>query len=232
MKKSATSFWSSLWQLFFPPLCYSCGRVLQHYENTLCLQCEISLPESHFAPDKPNPMQQRLAEHVPVEFATALFLFYPQGKIEQLLYQLKYKGQEKLSAYFGRWAARELPPSLFRQCTAVIPMPLHTKRQHKRGYNQVQGFAEKWATDLGIPLRNDVVWRKKNTRQLASGKVKNRWEEVQDAFAFYPITEMSDNHWLLVDDVMTSGASLCACAKTLLQIPRSKISIVTIAYRK
>ena len=85
---------------------------------------------------------------------------------------------------------------------------------------------------MGIPLRNDVVWRKKNTRQLASGKVKNRWEEVQDAFALYPITEMSDNHWLLVDDVMTSGASLCACAKTLLQIPRSKISIVTIAYRK
>jgi len=150
MKKTASSFWSSLWQLFFPPLCYSCGRVLQHYENTLCLQCEISLPESHFAPDKPNPMQQRLAEYVPVEFATALFLFYPQGKIEQLLYQLKYKGQEKLSAYFGCWAARELPPTLFRQCTAVIPMPLHTKRQRKRGQSGA-GICRKMGHRLGYP---------------------------------------------------------------------------------
>ncbi|MGA0430642.1 MAG: ComF family protein [Flavobacteriaceae bacterium] len=231
MKKTTINLFGSMARLFFPKLCVGCRGVLQPYEKTLYLKCELCLPLCYFTPHKTNIMQQRLSVHIPVEYATALFLFYPKGIIEQLIHQLKYNGQRAIGILFGAWMADQLSHSFFEKCTAVIPMPLHPKRQRKRGYNQVEGFAKQIADKLAIPVCNHVVWRKKNTRQLAQGKVENRWEELADAFALNPNHNLTNQHWLLVDDVMTTGASLCACAKALLEIRGSKVSIVTMAYR-
>ena len=152
--------------------------------------------------------------------------------MESLLYQLKYRGQEQIGAFLGDWLAPQLRRSrVFSEVDAVLPLPLHPKRLKQRGYNQVQLFSKSLAKHLQCPLIDDLVYRKKQTKQLAKMQGPDRLKEVDQAFAIHQIGLYPPRHWLLVDDVITTGATIVSCGKTILEDCGGRLSIVSLASR-
>jgi ComF family protein len=231
VNRKITSLFRALHQVFFPLFCPGCGSVLAENERPLCFQCQLQLPWTHFHLLPENPMWEQVNKRARIQHATALFFFEPQSIVQSSIHALKYKGQETLGAYFGQLLGHCLKATVFCQCTAIVPVPLHPNRKKQRGYNQVMRFAESLSEVLGIPVKTTVIKRIKHTSSLALGSYKNRWESMATAFEALPETAATPQHWLLVDDVLTTGATITSCAKALLSFPHSKVSIATIAYR-
>jgi len=117
---------------------------------------------------------------------------------------------------------------LIKQCDAVVPVPLHPKREKQRGYNQSTRFGQYWAKQLGVPFLNNLLLRKNETKTLVRMSRKQRWKEVENAFNVENNTHYK--HLLLVDDVITTGATLTACGNALLEQASQKISVLAMAY--
>ena len=147
-------------------------------------------------------------------------------------YQFKYRGQEEIGAFLGDWLGPLMrQSSVFGEVDAVLPLPLHPKRLKQRGYNQVQLFSISLAKNLKLPLIDDLVYRKKQTRQLAKMQGLDRLKEVDEAFAIRQNNLYPPQHWLLVDDVITTGATIVSCGKTILEDCGGRLSIVSLASR-
>ena len=231
MNRKITSLFRALHQVFFPLFCPGCGGVLAENERPLCFHCQLQLPWTHFHLLPENPMWEQVNKRACIQHATALFFFESQSIVQSSIHALKYKGQETLGAYFGQLLEHCLKATIFCQCTAIVPVPLHPKRKKQRGYNQVMRFAESLSEALGVPVKTTVIKQIKHTSSLALGSYKNRWESMATAFEALPQTAATPQHWLLVDDVLTTGATITSCTKALLSFPHSKVSIATIAYR-
>ena len=164
-----------------------------------------------------------------MESAYAPFYFTKNNPIQNLLHALKYQSKPKI----GDWMAKQCfallkHQHLIKQCDAVVPVPLHPKREKQRGYNQSARFGQYWAKQLGVPFLNNMLLRKNETKTLVRMSRKERWEEVKNAFVIKPNTHYK--HLLLVDDVITTGATLTACGNALLEQAAEKISILGMAY--
>ena len=182
--------------------------------------------------DHHNLLWERIIERLRVERAVALFDFQKHSRVASLLYQLKYRGQEEIGAFLGDWLTPLLRQSkVFDEVDAVLPLPLHPKRLKQRGYNQVQLFSKSLAKHLGRPVIEDLVYRKKQTRQLAKMQGMDRLKEVDAAFAICQIGRYPTQHWLLVDDVITTGATIISCGRTILEDCGGRLSIVSLASR-
>jgi ComF family protein len=149
-----------------------------------------------------------------------------------MLHQLKYRGHQDIGSFIGNWLAPQLKKSkVFEEVDAVLPLPLHPKREKQRGYNQVQLFSETLADYLDLPMVHDLVYRKKQTQQLAKMEKSQRWIEIEDAFEVNQSQKYPPQHWLLVDDVITTGATISSCGNTILEACGGRISIVSLASR-
>lgn len=165
----------------------------------------------------------------PVEQATALFQFQKRGITQQLLHNLKYRGQEKISNYFGKWLGIELSENEnYSSINMVIPVPLHRQKLKKRGYNQVSGFGKEIAAALKIPFREDVLIKVSKTHSQVFKKRLTRFV-AEEIFTLSKPEIISNKHILLVDDIVTTGATLENCAQQLLKSPHVKLSVATIA---
>ena len=218
--------------LFFPKLCPACMNPLCGAEKVICFDCQLSLPQTDHPWVHHNTLWKKMNDHLRVERAVALFDFQKNSRVQSLLHQLKYQDQQEIGSFLGNWWAPELKVSkVFGGVDAVLPLPLHPKRLKQRGYNQIQLFSESLAKHLKLPLVDDLVYRKKRTRQLAKMQTADRWEEVDQAFAVNRKKSYSFKHWLLVDDVITTGATLSSCGNAILQACGGRISIVSLASR-
>lgn len=224
------SIWTDIWKLFFPQCCLVCGRILLEGEEHLCLRCLSALPRTNLHRQKDNEMEKSFWGKMPIERASAYFHYTKGGDVRKLLFSLKYYGNSDLGRFLGRCMAREWEASgFFRGVDGIVPVPLHQRKLRMRGYNQSQMLAEGVSSVTGIPLWNHLMVRSQFTDSQTRKGNYERWLNVQDVFACTSPEALHGKHILLVDDVMTTGATLVACADALSQIPGIRISVMTLA---
>lgn len=220
-----------LFSLFFPNLCLGCGQHLFRGEEAICSVCQFHLPKTYFHNDPDNPLQRVFWGRVELERVASYVYFQKGGTVQRLLHQLKYKNHPEIAIAIGKWYGHDLSfADCFKDAELIIPVPLHPRKQRKRGYNQSEMFAEGLAKKLPARVETGCLYRK-NFSQTQTRKARyDRWENVENIFAVKTPERLAGRRVLLVDDVITTGATLEACAQALLEVPGVKVSVATIAY--
>ncbi len=213
--------------LFYPQLCEACNKPLLQQEKTLCIGCEHCLPYTQYHSVEDNETTLRLAGRFPFRYATSLAYFTEENSLQHLLHRLKYKERQGIGIFLGRQLGTALKP-LHWQPDAIVPVPLYPKKLAKRGFNQSELIAEGISEALDIPVWKQALQRVKNTGTQTDKTRQERIENVQDAFRLQSENIGSNQHILLVDDVLTTGATLEACARELLKAKGITVSIATI----
>ena len=223
--------YNDLINIFFPPVCVSCGEVLNHHDHFVCIKCLIHLPRTNFHLDEKNKVAQAFWGRVKIEKATSYFFFNKGSDYQRLIHDLKYHGNYELGVYLAKSYAQEIIRSgFFRSIDCIVPVPLHRKKLKKRGYNQCLAIAEGMAEVTNMPfLNHNLIRTEYNETQTHKGRY-DRWENVELIFSVLQPQAFEGKHVLLVDDVVTTGATLEACAQQILQSENSKVSILTLAY--
>lgn len=218
-------------QLLFPERCAVCGGVLSEGERTICTLCRVTAPLTGYWNDPENPLWQRCRELFPICRASALLFFRQGSGWQQLIHGFKYRGRWRTARLLGEWYGRELRASgLYDTVDAVVPLPLHPLRRIRRGYNQSEFIAEGIARQLGVPVDRTSVVRSRNTAEQALRSRRERAGNVAGAFAVRRPERIAGRHLLLVDDVLTTGSTLLACAEAMQQAaPDCRISIAALA---
>jgi ComF family protein len=217
--------------LLFPHLCYACGKALLKQEDCICLHCLYSLPQTNFHIEKDNPVEKLFWGKTTIRAATALFEFSKSGKVQHLIHSLKYKGKSEIGYVLGKhYGSMLIKAPSFAEVDIILPVPLHKKSLKKRGYNQSEFFARGIAEAMKKEMINDVLIRKEAQGSQTKKSRFTRWKNVEHVFAITPHSEKIKNkHLLLVDDVVTTGATLDACSNQLLRIPHTQVSVATLA---
>ncbi len=228
------SFWTRLLNLIVPPVCPVCGCRMSADEQVLCGKCILHLPRTYYSR---NPYDNELAKSfwilLPIERATAYFFYEAHSETSQLIYNLKYRHHPESGRLLGRMMAREaLPDTFFEGIDLIIPVPLAKKRQRERGYNQSMEIAKGVSEVTGLPIVDNVLIRK---RFVESQTTKDRWqrkENVKDVFCVRDTARIQHRHVLLIDDVITTGATIIACGEQLKQAPGIRISVLSLGFAK
>src|SRR5450631_11498 len=224
-------FWQSLLHLFFPHTCCGCGTELIEEDILFCFYCEVSMPLTEFEFFPANPIEKIFWGRVEIQAAAAHAYFTSGSSIQQSLHLLKYKGRKQLGEYFGLRMGKAIKQSnRFTQCEIIIPLPLFAGREKKRGYNQANLIAEGISKQLNIPVISDVVFRFKKTETQTNKSRIQRWKNMEATFKIKNPLLIRGKHILLVDDVITTGASLEACAQVLQNISGVRVSICCLAH--
>ena len=216
--------------LFFPRICPACQGALQHHERVICFTCRSTLPKTgyHLQPD--NPIARLFWGRIPVHTAASYYFFKKSGKVQQLLHELKYGNQPEIGEEIGELYGPELLKApLFSDADLIIPVPLHAERLASRGYNQSETFANGLARGMRNAAVNDLLIRNVHTESQTRKSRFARWQNVHDAYAVVCPERLLNKHIMLVDDVITTGATIEACAKKLFQSGVAKITIASIA---
>lgn len=221
--------WNDLLNLFFPRLCLICQTPLVEGEGHICLHCRQELPYTHFTDPKANPVYELFRE-VPAANATALLHFRKGGRGQKLIHALKYRGYKRLGLELGRMAVTANRQSgLFETVDLLLPVPLHPKRLRQRGYNQSEWIAQGIRSATGLPVDTTHLRRVRENISQTHKQIFERAENVQDIFRLEDPEALAGKHVLLIDDVITTGSTLKACAKALQAAPDIRISILGIA---
>ena len=216
--------------LIYPRVCLACGNTLLRHEETLCSFCLVQLPRTGFEKETGNMAEQIFWGRCNVEAVAALYFFHKGSRVQHLLHQLKYKNQPEVGVFLGRLYGKMLVDSgRFAGLDWIIPVPLHPRRRRKRGYNQSEMFARGLAESMNIPLDTGTLVRITASQTQTRKSRFKRWENVKEIFAVRNPEARKGCHFLLVDDVLTTGATLEACCNRLESIPNARISIATLA---
>lgn len=220
----------SLVNLFFPKVCYACHNQLNDFEQYVCTSCRNDLPVTNFHFDNDDTVLKIFYGRVNVEHATALLRFEKKGIVQQLIHSLKYKGQEPIGVFLGDWLGSELASiDAYKDIDLIIPVPLHRKKLKKRGYNQVAKFAQQIATALDVDYVDNVLLKVTNTNSQTLKNRFSRWANNEELFTLQNKNRIANKHILLVDDLITTGATMEACITVLNQAKNIKISVASMA---
>ena len=228
------SFWHRLLDLISPRLCVVCGQRLTVSEETICSICNLHLPRTGFHQDPyENEMAKLFWHQIPIERATALFYYVAHSETANIIYMLKYKNHPEIGEVMGRMTARELQTKgFFDGIDGIVPVPLARKRLRQRGYNQSMEIANGVSEITSLPIYNKVIRR--NTFE-GSQTNKGRWERnenVEKVFELIDSETVRGKHLLIVDDVVTTGATVIACAKELCKAGNVKVSVLALGFAK
>lgn len=216
--------------LFFPPVCSGCHSFLLSNENVICTLCRHNIPLTNHHLNPENETFKKFYGRIPVEHSSALLYFHKKGIVQELIHNLKYKGQEEIGTVLGEWYAEDLKNStLINSVDKIIPVPLHKKKLRERGYNQVTNFGLALSKNLNIPYESDILLRNVYSKTQSKKSLLNRSDGIDTIFDVVFTEKDHNKHFLLIDDVITTGSTLEACSHALLKIPGAKISIVCMA---
>jgi len=216
--------------LFYPRICAGCTTPLVKGEEVLCLNCLADLPRTNYHLVKDNPVYQLFIGRANLSLATSFCRFDKGGRLQRLLHELKYKGNCAVGVKMGTLFGYELiQNSLFQTIDAIVPVPLHPKKEKKRGFNQSVEICKGLSQSMNRPIiTGNLVRDVHSSSQTLKGRFE-RWENVSGIFRVRNGAILTGKHLLLVDDVVTTGATLEACCEPLLEIPGVKVSIATLA---
>ena len=226
-------FLKNIYELFYPELCLCCNKALTLQESVICIHCRHDLPLTNFTSEKDNLIEKAFYGRTKIEAATALFFFFKKGSIQNLLHNLKYKNQQQVGTVLGNWLGNELANNpRFSTIDVIIPVPLHQKKLKSRGYNQVTTFGDSLAKNLKVPFQENILSRISFTKTQTKKIRFTRWENVQELFFVDDEKALENKHILLIDDIITTGATLVACCAAFEKTKNIKISIACMAYTK
>jgi ComF family protein len=219
----------SLLQLVFPHVCDGCGSDLLNVESQLCLRCLAAMPETNFEKYAGNPVEKMFWGRLPLVSAAAQYYFTKESLMQRLMHQFKYKGNKDLGLQLGRLMGMALKESnRFSNIEALIPLPLFSAKEKKRGYNQATVLCEGIAEILFLPVLKDITIRPQHTdTQTKKGRIE-RWKNIEGKFELVNAAVIQNKHILLVDDVVTTGATLEACGSELLKAENVRLSMATL----
>ncbi len=217
--------------LFFPELCPACGGGLVKNESVVCTECRFQLPYTNSHLQLDNPIARQFWGRFPFVYAIACLYFYKNSKVQKLIHQLKYNHKPEVGLWLGQTYGSQIrdfisvdPPDI------IVPVPLHKSRERKRGYNQSERIANGLSAVLDIPVDSESLLRNLATNTQTKKSRFFRSENMTNAFGIAKPENLEGKHLLIVDDVITTGATVEACALTLLTVPGVRVSIASIAF--
>ncbi|MBL7745859.1 MAG: ComF family protein [Chitinophagaceae bacterium] len=218
----------SLLHLFFPHICTGCGNDILTEQTVLCMRCIEAMPETNFEMYPGNPVEKTFWGRLPLLGATAQFYFTKESLMQHLMHQFKYKNNKELGLQLGRIMGEQLKRSGRFKADALVPLPLFPVKERKRGYNQATILCEGMAGAMEIPVLDKVIARPQHTEtQTKKGRIE-RWKNMDGKFILKNPEAIHNKHLLLVDDVVTTGATLEACGNALLQAENVQLSIAAL----
>ncbi len=227
----AAEIFNDLWSIVFPKLCLACEQSLSKSEVIICISCQVNLPRTDYHLYADNPVAKHFWGKVPVQASTALFHFHKSSRIQHLLHALKYKGNREVGIRLGKLLGYQLKDhEIFNSIDMITSVPLHRKREIKRGYNQSSIIGEGLSEVLHKPFDGKILRRLKFTETQTRKSRLERWENVKELFEVTKPAIISNKHILLIDDVITTGSTLEACIVELIKTQGVKVSIAAIAH--
>lgn len=223
-------YWKDFLHLFFPETCVGCERALLHQEELLCTECLFHLPKTDFHLDRENEVVRQLWGKLECQFAVSMLKLSKDSITERLIHQLKYGNQPQIGIYLGKMYA-----SVLRNCGLsqgidfIVPIPLHSSKFKKRGYNQSFYFAKGLSETLSIPYDAFNLMRVKSSVSQTKKSRADRYDNVGDVFACASGEKFEGKHIMLVDDVLTTGATIAVAGNTLISACQCQVSVATIA---
>ncbi len=217
--------------LYFPKNCPACARPLRLFGANICGRCSQNLPETHFFEAPGNPIEKIFYGRLPMSAGAAAWYFHKNSALQALLFQLKYKSNEDVGLFIGKQMGALLAASeRFASIDALVPVPLHPQALSKRGFNQAalicEGISQVWHK----PVLVGAIARTRHTNTQTKQSRAVRWDNMENAFSIKDPTSIMGKHLLLIDDVITTGATIEACGKTLLSVKDVQLSVAAAAY--
>jgi len=224
-------FLKDFFRIFYPDLCASCENQLEKNENTICTFCRHDLPLTNFTNYSENKIAKTFYGRIIIEKANTLLFYRKEGITKKLIHELKYKGNEEIGSFFGNWLGEILKQNNeFSDINLIVPVPLHPKKLKQRGYNQVSKFGEKLSYHLNKPFLENVLLRTSTSKTQTFKARFERFNNNDTKFQSNNTSSFKNKHILLIDDVITTGATIESCARELQKTEGVKISILTMAY--
>jgi ComF family protein len=218
----------SFLHLFFPHVCAGCGSDLLNEESMLCIRCMADLPETNFQSHAGNPVEKIFWGRLQLTAATAAYYFTKESLMQQLVHEFKYKGNKELGLQMGRLLGKYLTQSGRFTADALVALPLFPVKERKRGFNQAAVLCDGMAEIMKIPVLRNVIVRPQHTEtQTKKGRVE-RWRNMDGKFVVQDKQVIRNKHLLLVDDVITTGATLEACARELLKGEHTTVGVAAL----
>jgi ComF family protein len=221
---------TSLIDLFYPKVCAGCNALLLSDEISICTQCRHDIPLTNHHLNLENDAYIKFYGRIPVEFVATMMYFHSHGIVQEMIHNLKYRGQLEVGEVVGHWYGSELvqlPTS--HSFDQIIPVPLHKRRFQERGYNQVLPFATALSERLNVPLNDKLLIRNIYSKTQTKKNLLGRTDVNKSIFDVDFSILDHNKHFVLIDDVLTTGSTLEACGRALLKIPGAKISIICMA---
>lgn len=221
---------SSLQDLISPRVCKGCGSALLKGEELLCCNCMAELPHTNMHRKNDNRIEQMFWGYIPIVHATSFLQYTHNSTVQRIMFDLKYHNEKNIGIIMGRMMATELKSSnFFDTIDYIVPVPLHKKKLKKRGYNQSEYIAKGVADITGIPLLTKAVARNRYTETQTKKNIEERMRNVTDAFTLTTDMDLDNRHILIIDDVLTTGATSIACASAFSTFPNIHFSVLTLA---
>lgn len=231
MLKILDEIQKNLLNTLFPVFCNGCSNLLLKNENVICTKCIHNLPLTYHHNIKETEIDKVFYGIIPFEFAASILYFTKKGISQNLIHNLKYRNRQEIGTYLGDLYAKEiLNLQTIQSIDFIIPVPLHKKRFQERGYNQVTTFCKSIEKNLAIPVLDDVLVKTQHLKSVTDKSKEGRLEHNKNVFSIENQDKIEGKHILIIDDVFTTGATIEACAKEILKIKNTKISILTMAY--
>ena len=223
-------FFNEIKNIFYPNICLNCETVLSINEKQLCTLCLFNLPLTNYLKNNDKSVEKIFYGRVKIERATAFLFYNKKGITQTLIHKLKYKGYEEIGGFFGDWFGEILKDNnSFNNIDYIIPVPLHKKRQKVRGYNQLTKFGERLSINMNKPFLENILIKKASSKTQTK---KSRLERIKNVNKLFFLTDLEifqNKHILLIDDIITTGATIEACANELFLTKNIKISIISMA---
>lgn len=222
--------WEEFVSLFYPRVCLSCDRSLNSVEEYICLPCRLSLPLTNYHKNRENPIAQKLRYTCNVNHAFAYLKYYRKGIAQKILRELKYNGNSEVGTLVGKWFGEELSiAGMDSTFDIIIPIPLHPLKLKRRGYNQSEKITEGLAEALRIEHLPNLLKRTVYTQTQTQKGMSERWTSTEQIFELGDSNDLSEKHILILDDVITTGATVESAVNCLWKVKPKAISVCALA---
>ena len=223
--------WDDFLSLLFPRICYGCGNHLVKNEHLICTECYVVIPRTNFHTVENNPVAQAFWGRCRIESAAAFSYFNKGSRIRKLVHSLKYNGIKEIGHELGKVYGLSLKSSGFLDgIDFIVPVPLHKSKERTRGFNQSEAISAGISEAAGLPLVTNAIKRQTATSTQTKRSRTERWDNVEGVFVLKNPKLLTGKHILLVDDVITTGATMESCVNEILKVEGVKVSIAALAY--